>query len=622
MNKDIPAAEQNPYGLKWNFKLIDYTSGTNATSDSQHCTLNGSVLTPCGVTNGVANGVANPVSIGRRPLVRVTVTDEAGKIVLVGFIKVEITQQVAYQEALPTSFDVKFGCEDAVLKQTWAQFVDNVLDYTTDLSKEQFAAIYELETVGTTAVQYVKANNKYVKATAAETLGTVTEVSENYGTTTNVLTWTIPSTGQERVFEAQGETIYVRYIYKDSTPTTEYEGIYVPFTVTVTKPVGKVSKKISEYWFNGGANAIINVARPTDNGSTYDWVTYINQVWEKNAPKFNQTAGYASYNTLTYKYYFSPVQPKLTVAGVDYQLVTDSQKLAIKSGYNYFNVTIPAIKDNAKIAEYENSYAIDADAEIYKNNKLYAAYKATPTATTLTKVHIATIDQTNSTVTYEHNEIAELLLNAFASVPREDAKLFANIGVVAANTCGIALSLTENETNPYYFLRPLNIYAIDGAQFEDAEANGSKVNVIDLFNITDWRNVTFVTPTYKNIWLFAYYNVKNVFVDVENAMCDLNQADGSFVKMSDITSFIGLEHIGSKVNGGVMTDLDYTGYNSADKSTAAIYEKYVKAFGQISYKNNGTNVDGFQIKVPVTFTYDWGKATIDVVIPVVKTMGN
>ena len=113
----------------------------------------------------------------------------------------------------------------------------------------------------------------------------------------------------------------------------------------------------------------------------------------------------------------------------------------------------------------------------------------------------------------------------------------------------------------------------------------------------------------------------DVFVDVDNAKCDLNQTDGSFVKMSDITEEIKLEHIGSKVTGGIMSDINYNGYNSADKATAAIYAEYVKDFGQIVYKNNGNNVDDFQIKVPVTFTYDWGKATIEVVIPVVKTMG-
>ncbi len=621
----LPVAEQNPYGLKWNFMLIDYTTGTNATSDSQHCKLEGSVLTPCGVTNGVANGVANPVSIGKRPLVRVTVTDEAGKIVLVGFIKLEITREAGYKVAETTPFETVFSCNTAEFKQTWAQFVDNVLEPTSDLSMEEFRAMYEIQ-VG---AQYIKSGEKFVAlpTTKVAKLGTVTENPNPTGTTTDVLYWNVTSEEQERVYENAGstETIYVRYILKTSnqTPATEYEGIYVPLKVTVSKPVGKVTKKIAEYWFNN--KAMINVQKPTDNGSTETWTTPINQVWEKNTPNFNAPKNYIAGTTYgtNYHYYFAAVQPKYTVGGVEYQLTVDNTSVVIKNGYNYHNVAAAklVVKDNAKLPELELAYALDATKGVYANNTLYAEYKATPTATTLTKVEIATIDA-NGVITYERTDVAMLLLNAFASYTRDKAQLFANIGVVAhIGTCDIAMSLNENETNAYTFLRPINVEPKTGAQFVDAQDNGSTVNVMDLIKITDWRNEDFgkvvvngTNTTYPNGWYFAYYDVYDVTVDVANAKCNLNQADGSFVKMSDVTNFIKLTH----VEGTYPTTATY---DMASKGTEA-YEAYKAAYGVIKYENNGNNVNAFQIKVPVTFTYDWGKITVDAVIPVVKTMGN
>ena len=522
------------------------------------------------------------------------------------------------------------SCKTAEFKQEWKQFVDNVLDPTSELSMEEFRAMYEIQMGTNGAAQYIKSGEKFVvlPTTTVAELGIVTENPNPTGTTTDVLYWNVTSQEQERVYENAGhtETIYVRYILKTSnqTPATEYEGIYVPIKVTVSKPQGKVTKKISEYWFNN--KAMINVQKPTDNGSTETWTTTIDQVWEKNTPNFNAPKDYiagATYGT-NYHYYFAAVQPKYTVGGVEYQLAVDNASVEIKAGYNYHKVAAAKliVKDNAKLPELEYSYALDATKGVYANNTLYAVWKSKSTLKDPDmKEEIATIDDKGA-ITYKRTDVAKLLLNAYASYTRDKAQLFANIGVVAhIGDCNIALSLTENETNAYTFLRPINVEPKTGAQFVDAQDNGSTVNVMDLIKITDWRNEDFGKVvvagnknTYPNGWYFAYYDVYKVTVDVDNAKCDLNQADGSFVKMSDVTNFIKLTH----VEGTYPTTATY---NMASKGTEA-YEAYKTAYGVIKYENNGNNVDAFQIKVPVTFSYDWGTITVDAVIPVVKTMGN
>ena len=603
--------QENVYGLQWKFALVDYTIGGNATSDSQFATLDGSVLTPCGTTDGKANGKTQASSIGKRPLVRVTVADRNGKDILAGFIKLEIVREASYVVAEPTSWTTPFSCNGADVRQTWSQFVDNILTATTDLSKEEFEAMYKLAAdANGNAVQYEKVNGNFVSVPAANNLGEVTEVPDAAATTTNVLRWTMDMAEQQYVYAEGGATIYVRYIFESTTGNnaTQYEGIFVPLTMKVTKPSTSVSKKIAEYWFNNEENAIINVARPTDGGSTLPWKTEIDQVWNGNAPKFAAiAASYTSYQNINksghYKYYFAPEQPK--VAG--YQLYVKATSADDKTTGDPITVT-----QNADLFEAELENALDVTTGFYTNTELYAMEGTT-------EYKIATLDQTTGIVTYEENVLSKKLLNAFASVARSEAKLYANIAVANWNDCDVAVAI-DNAVNPYYFLRPINYVANGKGQFVDGEANGSKVNILELFDFSDWRDVDFVTEDYKNIWLFAYYNIHSVVVDLDNVMTDLNQADNSFVKLSTVTNKIIITHETSRTSTPM---LNYNASeNSVSGSTQANYEQYVELFGKICYKNNGNVVSGFQIKVPVKFIYDWGEIDTYAVIPVVETMGN
>lgn len=602
---------ENVYGLQWKFALVDYTIGGNATSDSQFATLDGSVLTPCGTTDGKANGKTQASSIGKRPLVRVTVQDRTGKDILAGFIKLEIVREASYVVADPTSWTTPFSCAGADVRQTWSQFVDNILTATTDLSKEEFEAMYKLEKdADGNAVQYEKNNGNFVAVATADTLGKVTEVPDLEATTTNVLRWTMSMAKQQYVYAEDGATIYVRYIFESTADNnaTQYEGIFVPLTMKVTKPTTSVSKKIAEYWFNNEANAIINVARPTDGGSTLPWETDINQVWNGNAPKFAAIdASYTSYQKINqtghYKYYFAPEQPK--VAG--YQLYVKATSADDMTTGDPVEVT-----KNADLFDAELENALDVTTGFYTNTVLYAKEGAN-------EYEIATLDQGTGVVTYNQNDLSKKLLNAFASVARSEAKLYANIAVANWNDCKVAVAIKE-AVNPYYFLRPINYVANGKGQFVDGEANGSKVNILDLFDFSDWRDVDFLTEDYKNIWLFAYYNIHSVVVDIENVMTDLNQEDNSFVKLSTVTNKIIITHERTRTT---IPMLNYnTTENSVAGSTQANYEAYRDLFGKICYKNNGSVVSGFQIKVPVKFIYDWGEIETYAVIPVVETMGN
>ena len=617
---------ENDYGIDYRFELIDYTSGTYATSESQHAFLkDGHIFVPCASVDGMADqtqtGAAAVTAVGRRPLVRVTL-QKGNDIILVGFIKFEITKYTDYVTVKPfTDWTYKFLCEGDVNTTTWNQMVDNVIKHS-GLTKEEFCKVYALETiagtVSTPAVQYKLDGGKFVKASSAEYLGTVTEKKDAVpGTTTDVIEWKLEEKDLSAIYKLSGhtKTIWVRYVYSGVTPTSEYEGIYVPLTVkNVVKPVASVSKKLMNYWFKGEENAKINVQPPVAMGSTIPWDTDINQVWEGNKPVFTLTpaTGFDAATAGGYKYYFAPVQKTYTINGVKYKLFVKETKVYDK----YVAATVINVTDNAKIKEFELNNAITINLGIYTNDVLYCKK-----GSGATEYEVAKLDQINGVVSYQDNDVAKELLNAYESVPSDydAAQLFANIGVTAYSPCNTALSLS-GAVNPYYFLRPINAKGVDGKFFidgKDLHVDESNINLFELFDFTDWRGEKFVKAPgdYTNLWYFKYYNVKNIKVDLDNVTTDLDGGTLGTTKLSDKTTSIHLEYwFGPRTS----PTAQYTTTAAANIPVNIVasaepnwgighYNGLIDKFGYIHYHNNLSTVSkDFTICVPVSFTYDWG----------------
>lgn len=617
---------ENDYGIDYRFELIDYTSGTYATSESQHAFLkDGHIFVPCASVDGMADqtktGAAAVTAVGRRPLVRVTL-QKGNDIILVGFIKFEITKYTDYVTVKPfTDWTYKFLCAGDVNTTTWNQMVDNVIKHS-GLTKEEFCKVYALETiagtVSTPAVQYKLHGGKFVEASSAEYLGIVTEKKDAVpGTTTDVIEWKLEEKDLSAIYKLSGhtKTIWVRYVYSGVTPTSEYEGIYVPLTVkNVVKPVASVSKKLMNYWFKGEENAKINVKPPYANGSTIPWDTDINQVWEGNRPVFTLTpaTGFGAATAGGYKYYFAPVQKTYNINGVTYKLFVKETRVYDK----YVATTVINVTDNAKIKEFELNNAINIGKGIYTNDVLYCTK-----GSGATEYEVAKLDQTNGVVSYQNNDVAKELLNAYASVPSdyEAAQLFANIGVTAYSPCNTALSLS-GAVNPYYFLRPINANGVDGKFFidgKDLHVDESNINLFELFDFTDWRGEKFVKAPgdYTNLWYFKYYNVKNIKVDLDNVTTDLDGGTLGTTKLSAKTSDIHLEYwFGPRTS----PTAQYTTTATANVPVNIVapaepnwgishYDGLIDKFGYIHYHNNTSTVSkDFTICVPVSFTYDWG----------------
>ena len=656
------------FNIKYEFELVDYVAGTNTTSESQHAYLNGGEFIPCGTTDGVRNNTTDITSVGRRPLVRVTVVDtnDKNKVILVGFIKLEIVKTTGYKKTDKfTDWTVDFGCADQVNTTLWSQMVDNVIKIS-DLTKEEFCKMYELHKKASgEAVQYGFDGTNFAPATSV--FGTVREITDAVpGTTTDVLRWSLGTKPMSAIYQGSADhtkTIWVRYIYKGTTPTSIYEGIYVRLDVKVLKPAATVGVKLDEYWFNNKANAKINVRAPHSVKpwnpiyATYAWTTDTKQVWEGNQPKFTAKSGesYAKYDPANYdvKYYFAPVQPKVG----DYQLYAAASvvPMATAATANQIKDKYDATKDyTVKITDAisvittkEAEIAANSNAGIYSNK-----YLLCQVGSTVSK--IAEIDQVTGHVEYQHNPISESLLNLTKSDPAnqyQDSKLYANIGMAYyAKACNLVMPV-DGEINPYYFLRPINIDSVQGKSYIDGvdyHKEESNLDVLDLLAFSDWRGQKFLKAAddFSNIWYFAYYNINRVKVDIDNVTTNMNEADPSnFVNLATKTKDIMLSHCIGKhtdvaatgllvVSGWYESGSGYSYYPSNSPSASVYvpthfaeceplvwgkteYETLVHNFGFIRYHNNKSVLSkAFKLRIPIAVTYDWGTITTTVEVDV------
>ena len=585
--------EAKKYGLTFDFKLINYTVGTNKTSDSKYATIDettGVLKTRTVDENGNTivpgdDNLAAP-AIGREPLVRVRVM-QGSNVVLVGFIKVEIVPQDP--QALE---DINAGIFDCGSQQadpcggntsertTWSWTSSNILG-KLGLDITEFHNRYELEVASGEAVQYSAPDKKL-----ANNIGVVTEVHESEGSVTSVLNWAVSAEDRQTIWEANNHetTIYVKYAPKDPEHDAE---VYVGLKLTITKPAaGTLGDKATGYW--EGNRVKLNVDYPQDGKQVgplpfdYD----LDFFWKDKNVKFSRA------DVAGYKYYFDPSMT--TVAGRSVTLKNDN------GSYTYNAARAISTNDGWKAwsAANELDYMVDYNAGVYTLNKVYAG-----------NVLIATLDQTSGVVTYEKNDVTKELLN------KGKLAVELKIAIAGQNACNLVVPTTGNTFTAALY-RPVNVAAAASIpHFVDAANNGSSVSVFDMLSFTDWRNEAF---TGSNGWLFGYYEIKNVYIGTD---------DGGDDDKNFITTTVGGGQLGQdkltrypdivvKLTGNSVINVSVC----TEANSAAIIEKVKNQLGKITVINTGASVATYQLRVPLTIEYAWGKLTVDVDLTVDSTM--
>ena len=628
-------------GLKFKYDYIDYTMGdNNQTSETVHMTLtNGEtgengLVTPNGINpDGSRNSAAtnSRVAIGRLPIVRVSLVDEHDHVLKVAYIKIEITDaNLPIKEFNFDMQDIYADCADVAETKKW-----NDIEYTIytalGMSKAEFEDYYTIDdeaNLNDLVQYYAKDNNKdegsYVATIAAtnsvkwedfqkEKFGTFAEVRDANDPTTNVLKWSFTADEITRLYGIKDGDKYIidretglntkaieRFVkFSDESGRAK---IFVKFTIPAGKihfAVGEPGKKIPAYWFglNGyteqanGMEVHINTVVPNTQGDDCAFDKKITDFFQGNQVVFGFDANFTNFIGQTADFFFTTPSTEKGNAAFN----ADANGQWTVKGVSGIEYTLQVSSDELAIE------AVMADGV------------AMTTAKNVVKLNGVTLQWGN-------NETAKDILNykgrtgaAASQQSLGDRESFTAYLRVEVAKCYEAFI-----KNPYInarYLRPVNLDPTEGKTIQDAVDGGSKIDIMDLVTLHDWRwydfahqgddydaiadagTFTLTAPHYIN-----YYGVK-LHAKTSEAVTDLDKAEADRVLVADPS---GLAKV-SVVNPSLSLTVDNSndGTVKADVDDAGAYAGKLSG-NNIVYKNNSGVVNDFHIYVPVYITYKWG----------------
>lgn len=615
-------------GLKYVVKTVDYTLGSNKTSETHHIQLstdeNGDVIaTPRNVSNTgetIKNEVANASAVGRMPMLVIEIQDAEGTILAYGYMKLLITDldAVGPQDVTSDPFamnDYFFDCNGAKDKLTWAQVEFHIYNDLLKISKKNFDETYKF----VAGKQFVpKKDGGYKEATADEMLGTVTELHNagTVGAQTHVLEWSFALADYKNVKTAAAPkegvstkdvTVYVKYENKKNGGD-----VYVPMTIKAGKlhfaTANLDAQKTLAQWYKyqSSVNAPTatdafevraNVPVPTEADNKLENTEFVKDLHDyflngklsaslNNAEKFPELKAEMADPANQPKFKFT-----LPKKGVNADFSANAANQWTVKGYSGNEYTLALSDDNLtiKIVKVKKVGAKDP-ADIDK--KLVGMDAA-------------------GKVTYVEGEESDDILN-FAS--------HSKLGSKQTFTAYVQITLPELCYEPYMpqtffnvrFLRPLNLSGAEPYEIKDAPNDWQKISFGKLVSVTDWRDYTGLADNTnlgkndgKKQFDFKYYGIEFI-ADVENALTDAN--------------------LGTAARDSYKNDVAYRKQCvNAKKNITNL--QLVQDGDFVKYMNNGGNTGTYHIFLPIKMKYVFGNYDASqqkawAVITVKNTAGN
>ena len=614
---------EKKFGLSYDFKLIDYNSGSNNTRESQYAEIVGDGIL---VTRTVKNGSrAVPASdneahasIGRHPLIRVRVLDAEKNVVLVGFFHLQIVETQESKVADTRDLGVqRWNCAGITGEADWAYVSEAILNL--GLSSEDFDLKYTLETTNGHAQQYILTSENPIEETLldddTERIGKIRKIqdaSSVTGATTSKIVWELSGLELQTIYDMPDHTykVWVKFVRNNSSATSWEGHIYVPFQITVKKEeIAEVSKKVSTHWKNNAFQW--NVVEPSEGNKISQYApsgslsnggmqqvmwTDFDYAWMNSAPEWDTKDNfYAQYSTgvgvgaanTAYKYYFVPEKNDFVYRTVGNATFTDDEI------DEFAAITAQDIMDNHVNdagTDYKYKYG---NIKVFNCNKIYKKVEGV-------EYLICEMNQTTGEVVWNTygtgKEVAREVLNA-------NPYTEFTVGMITRHkNCFTALPLLIDGSLAKFkvhALRPITMASSKNAAVTDADRSTYNFSIYDCLTFTDWRNIKFSAKP----WLFKFYEIKSVDIDYSaiTAVIDGVEKELSIAK-PEVTI--------TKTNG--------TG-NLYDADTA---DKAKKAMGKITYvRNSGSPVvTKYQIKVPVYVTYALSAGNDDMTLRTVITI--
>lgn len=641
------------FGLHYEFALIDYTLGNNNTSESVHVVLEKNdkgetIARPVKVTEDgkSTSEQADKASVGRMPIVRVLLKTADNQVAAYAYMKLLISETedpITHEEAtedFKVDKDFFVDCEPTdpyTYTMTWSQVENRILSNALGgkYSKTTFEANWDLITEvdqegklsgvkvveaadGEVALQFSEAKDDKVRELP---IGEVALVQDNEsGAHMQVLKWTINAEDILAMYAADN----FKNVDPETGLNTDQLDVYVKFQgakdvwVHFFIPAGKIhfakasinNNKTLSYWFalNSSASGMkethANVTVPnTQNDdcafvwdilAAFDGYTIASSIDQKNFPNFAKEA--------QPEFFFTTPTTAAPAKNAEFNADAKGQwKVKGNSGAEY---TLQVASDKKSVeAVAKDGKAIQATTIV----KLVTPEAAPAGAS-------EDIELIESALEYQQNEVAYDLLNVAGH--KELASLQTFTAYLQIKLVGACYDPFITDGSDYFnvkFLRPVDVEKTKNAEVQDAVDGGSKVNIMDLVSLVDWRDQSFTSAngltdkdgeeasvnyvTYETPHYINYYEVE-LFADVDNAMTDINKPEAErevvLEKASDIEKLVNL-----KKNSPACI------FTFTPAPITWDGKKFVG--GDIFYSNNSGNVKLFHIYVPITMNYKWGQ---------------
>lgn len=601
-------------GFKYSYDLVGYFKGGNETSETAHFGFkDGCWVRPQMVSDEAGKQLAwgaaqNKATVGREPLVRVTLTDTINNlIVAVGYVKFQIVERPANA----TIETVEFGpynqaytvtCVDEVFAEELSWFeVENKILALKNISKADFEANYTLEKIDATP-DWLNAKLFKSNTEDSDLYGTVNCVrngqphgqylergkvlQSNYdgaANMTEILKWQVSNHAAYEWFVEQGKPsmdVYVRYKHNSLNEYVCVKFTWTPSTINKT-PSASISNddKISNYWYahnsmaDGYDDVHINTEVPGQPDANCEIKTDLTNTFVKNE------FGALHYDAL-YSDFFVNAQATVKAVFVEdedgalYDEVPGAKH--DYEGPKSYNLEVSADGSQLLVEGTNEVVATITPAGVIEVNNLSAAAK--------------------SMLNYKgHNELGE------------KQTLTVKVGFAYTYCFPVNAKVVTITNNTFYVkvLRPVDTEEGEAA-FEDAMTNESSAPV--KFDFEDWRDHKFVDNDINGSNYYAYYGFdsnRNGVTCIEPIMdkitTDMNGGDINSTYLTDVTDNVRFT---------------YVWRTGADNFISKHY------FGELVYHNNGNTVKHFNIRIPVRVHYTWGTIYTYINASVGKTINN
>ncbi len=602
-NQDCAKLDTETYGWTWKFEVVTgYVLGVNKTPQDKFVALEADGHT---LKTTVYGDDSQGAAIGRTPIIRVTLIDEAGKIVSGAYIKLQIVKEdVPSREQIEIDLGgAKFSCAGytgPVDTKMMNQLIYNVVGMSKDAFHNHFDVF--------------KAYNAPAEGINKANVGEVEQKEDTEaisGRSYNLI-WTATSMD---LWNNAGKVMTHRVVYYDdaNAPTDSLVVILKATAEDIAKNADiDAAKMLDNYWDAAKTYTSYNFRTPVvgeNKVDKFELITDPNASFKTVNGNLLLSEGLSA-GAVTKYYFCMDDMKKIETIGNLKVKFSFNEKDSVSLYAQIYDDSKKTFGDREIVAKITNKFSNTADKDAVGTP--YESFDG---------------GKMNSFLQYGNSVAGEGMANA--TKQGEVAKKLLNTGAMYALICAdqypcadlnkrVSVSFKGADHFKANIIRPVNAKEVANGNFIDGKDKiptdktqaevGTYMSIEKLVDLYDWRGRQFSAKEYKEYY-YGYYGIKSIIPNLKNVTCDLNGENTA----APTTVVLGWE----STNGNEVT---YGKDVTDDKGNVTEKRAQTSKYGFVTYYNNGAKLDkDFNLIIPVTIEYAWGKIETTVKAHVVKT---